>query len=90
MRCKARHAGCLFPFFLPLLVFITPAFAEPGFSEKYERGYNIFNQANRYDLGNPVNPANRFSLYHPFNPANQFYPDNPLIRKMYRESFLQV
>jgi len=27
---------------LLLLFSLTPAFAEPGFSEKYERDYNIF------------------------------------------------
>ena len=73
---------------LPLSV--TPAFAEPGLSEKYERDYNIFNPAskyapdnpfnpaNRYDPGNPVNPANRYSPNNPFNPTNQYNPQNPL------------
>jgi len=52
--------------------------ADPGFDEKYERDYNIFNPANRYDPGNPVNPANQYSPDNPFNPANQYNPQNPL------------
>ena len=42
---------------LPLPLSVTPAFAEPGFSEKYERDYNIFNPASKYAPDNPLNPA---------------------------------
>jgi len=31
--------------FFGLFLFATSAFAEPGFSEKYDRDYNIFNPA---------------------------------------------
>ena len=68
----------VFLLLLPLLFSVTPALAEPSFDEKYERDYNIFNPANRFDPGNPVNPANRFSPNNPFNPANQYNPENPL------------
>ena len=43
---------------LGLFLFATPASTEPGFSEKYERDYNIFNPANRYATDNPFNPSN--------------------------------
>jgi hypothetical protein len=35
---------------IPLLwfLFAVPAYAEPGFSEKYERNYNIFTPTNEY------------------------------------------
>jgi hypothetical protein len=48
-------------FLLPLLLLfsVTPAHAEQGFDPKYERGYNIFNPANKYASDNPMNPANR-------------------------------
>ncbi len=31
-----------------LFLFAAPAFADPGFDEKYERDYNIFNPINQY------------------------------------------
>ena len=58
----------LFSFFL----FASPALAEPGFDEKYERDYNIFNPANRYATDNPLNPANRYDLGTPVNSADQY------------------
>ena len=38
---------------LSLLFSVTPALAEPGFSEQYERDYNIFNPINQYRPDNP-------------------------------------
>ncbi len=34
---------------LGFFLLAAPAFAEPGFDEKYERDYNIFNPINQYD-----------------------------------------
>ena len=51
-----------------LLLVVTPSFAEQRFSEQYERDYNIFNPANRFD---PGNPANRYNLNTPFAPLNR-------------------
>ena len=67
-------------FILPLLFLlsVTPAFAEPGFDERYERDYNIFNPINRVDPGNPANPINRVNPNNPFNPINEVNPNNPL------------
>jgi hypothetical protein len=42
---------------LSLFFFATPALAEPGFDERYERDYNIFNPASRYVPDNPLNLA---------------------------------
>ncbi len=44
--------------FLGLFLLASPALAEPGFSEKYERNYNIFNPINQYQPDNPLNPIN--------------------------------
>jgi hypothetical protein len=55
----------------------TRVFAEPGFSEKYERDYNIFNPLNQYRPDNPLNPTNEFDPNNPFNSINQFDPGNP-------------
>ena len=63
---------------LPLLFSVTPAFAEPGFSEKYERDYNIFNPASRYASDNPLNPAQTYATDNPLNPSNRFDPGNPV------------
>ena len=74
---------------LGLFLLVTPIFADPGFDEKYERDYNIFNPASRFapdDQLNPAqtlapddpfNPANRFDHGNPVNPANRYSPDNP-------------
>ena len=35
----------VFLLFLPLLLSVIPVFAEPGFSEKYEREYNTYLQS---------------------------------------------
>ena len=70
----------MFLLVLPLLFFLTPAFAEPGFSEKYERDYNIFNPINQYRADNPLNPINAYDPKNPLNPMNQYDPGNPTIR----------
>ena len=64
---QAESTGCsafrrfamwvVFLLLLSLLISVTPALAEPGFSEKYERDYNIFNPASRYAPENLLNPA---------------------------------
>ena len=51
----------VFLLLLPLLFSVIPALAESGFSEKYERDYNIFNPASRYALDNPLNPAETYA-----------------------------
>jgi hypothetical protein len=38
-----------------------PALADPGFDERYERDYNIFNPVNKYAPGNPLNPAQTYA-----------------------------
>ena len=53
------------------LIFASPALAQPGFSEKYERDYNIFNPVNRYAPENPLNPAQAYAPDDPFNPVNR-------------------
>ena len=60
----------VFLLLLSLLISVTPALAEPGFSEKYERDYNIFNPASRYAPENPLNPANRTNPATPFELLN--------------------
>ena len=54
--------GVVFLLLLSLLFSATPALAESGFSEKYERDYNIFNPANKYVPDNPLNPAQALGL----------------------------
>jgi hypothetical protein len=51
--------------------------AEPGFDEKYQRDFNIFNPINQYQSTNPLNPINAYDPANPFNPINQFDPGNP-------------
>jgi len=63
---------------LPLLFSVTPALAEPGFSEKYERDYNIFNPACLYAPDNSLNPAQTYAPDNPFNPANHYDSGNPV------------
>ena len=60
------------------LLFASPTLAEPGFSEKYERDYNIFNPASLYAPDNPLNPAQIYAPDNPFNPANRYDPGNPV------------
>ena len=62
---------------LPLFLSVTPAFAEPGFSEKYVRDYNIFNPASRYAPDNPLNPSQTYATDNPLNPANRYNPNTP-------------
>ena len=62
---------------LEFLLFALPVFAEPGFSEKYERDYNIFNLANRYAPDNQLNPVQTYAPNNPFNPLNRFDRGNP-------------
>ena len=66
-------------FILPLLLIlcVKPAFAEPGFSEKYERDYNIFSPITQYRHDNPLNPINSVDPTNPFNPINSVDPGNP-------------
>lgn len=61
-----------------IVLFALPALAEPGFSEKYERDYNIFNPANLFVPDNPLNPAQAYAPDNPFNPANRYDPGNPV------------
>lgn len=68
----------VFLHFLSLLFSATLVFADPGFNEKYERDYNIFNPASKYAPDNPLNPAQAFAPDNPFNPANRFDPGNPV------------
>ena len=68
----------VFLLLLSLLISVTPALAEPGFSEKYERDYNIFNPASRYAPENPLNPAQAYASDNPYNPANRYDPGNPV------------
>jgi len=39
----------------------APAWAEPDFSEKYERDYKLFNSLNQYRPDNPLLPINEFN-----------------------------
>ena len=51
--------------FLLLLVLLssaTAALADPSFSEKYERDFNIFNPTNRYNPGNSFDQYNNGML----------------------------
>ena len=54
-----------------LLLLSAPTSADPGFNEKYERDYNIFNPASRYAPDNPLNPANRYKPDTPFQSLGQ-------------------
>jgi hypothetical protein len=62
---------------LPLVFAFTPAFADPGFDEKYERDYNIFIPINQYRPDNPLNPINEVNPNNPLNPINRYNPDTP-------------
>ncbi len=42
--------------FLGLFLYASPAWTDPGFHEKYERDYNIFNPINQLRPDNPLNP----------------------------------
>jgi hypothetical protein len=66
---------CLLP--LPAILSVTPALAEPCFSEKYERDYHIYNPLNQYRPDNPLNliTKNPFNL-NEYNPHTPFQPLN--------------
>ncbi len=51
--------------------------SEPGFAEKYQRDYNIFNPINELRPDNPLNPINSIDPNNPFNPINSIDPGNP-------------
>ena len=71
-----RHAALIGAFLL--MAMTGTGRAEPGFDEKYERDFNIFNPINQYQPGNPANPINQFNPNNPFNPVNRYRPENPL------------
>ena len=54
-----------------LILVESPAYAEFGFDEKYERDYNIFNPASKYAPDNPLNPSNQYNPNTPFEPLNR-------------------
>jgi hypothetical protein len=64
---------------LPLLFSSTLALADPGFDEKYERGYNIFNPTGQYAPDNPLNPAQAFAPDNPLNSANRYNASTPFV-----------
>ena len=77
-RLKARFsAGLVMWLLLLFLLSAAPAFADPGFKEKYEPAGNIFNPTSRYAPDNPLNPAQAYAPNNPLNPANRFDPGNP-------------
>ena len=57
----------VFLLLVQLMFSVTVALADPGFDEKFERDYNIFNPANKYAPDNPLNPAQTYTLDNPFN-----------------------
>ena len=65
------------PAIFMLLASTSTAWAEPGFDEKYQRDFNIFNPITQYQPANPLNPANAYSPDNPFNPVNQYDPNTP-------------
>jgi len=54
------------------------SYAEPGFDQRYERDYNIFNPTTQYQADNPLNPVNKHDPDNAFNPVNRYDPGNPL------------
>ena len=65
---------------LGFFLFAVPAIAEPGFDQKYERDYNIFNPSNQYRPDTPLNPAQTYALANPHNPSNRHDPVKPVTR----------
>jgi hypothetical protein len=60
------------------ILFASPAYAESGFSETYERDDNIFNPLNQYrpdNPDNPLNPINSVDPNNPRDPINRYNPD---------------
>lgn len=62
---------------LLIVLCAAPASAGPGFSEKYERDYNIFTPTNQFRFDNPLSPAQAYSPNNPFSPMNRFDAGNP-------------
>ena len=67
---------------LPAVLLLIPAsisitWAEPGFDEKYQRDFNIFNPINQFNPNNPFNPINRYRPENPLNPITEFNPTVP-------------
>lgn len=59
------------------ILFASPAYAEFGFDETYERNYDIFNPLNQCRPGNPLNPINSDEPNNPLDPINRY---NPVLR----------
>jgi hypothetical protein len=79
---RTEEEGTMRAVWLPAVLLLIPAststtWAEPGFDEKYQRDFNIFNPINQYQPANPLNPINAYDPTNPFNPINQYDPDNP-------------
>lgn len=68
----------IFLLFQSLLFSGIPVRADPGFDQRYERDYNIFNPASKHAPDNPLNPAQTFAPDNPFNPVNRYDPGNPV------------
>ena len=56
---------------------VATTWAEPGFDEKYQRDFNIFNPINQFNPNNPFNPINRYRPENPLNPINKYNPNTP-------------
>jgi len=56
------------------ILFASPAYAEFGFDEKYERDYNIFDPLTQYRPDNPLNPINSVDPSNPLDPLNRYNP----------------
>ena len=76
MREAQVQSGMIVGLFL-LVAMTGTGRAEPGFGEKYQRDFNIFNPINQYQPGNPINPINAYDPTNLFNPINRFDPGNP-------------
>jgi hypothetical protein len=61
-----------------LVLSVARSYAEPGFDQRYERGYNIFNPIMQHQPDNPLNPVNAYDPRSAFNPVNRYDPGNPL------------
>ena len=56
------------------ILFASPAYAECGFDEKYERDYTIFNPLNQYHPDNPLTPINSVDPNNPLESINRYHP----------------
>jgi hypothetical protein len=61
-----------------LCMWVATSHAEPGFDQRYERDYNIFNPITQYQADNPLNPINKYDTDSAFNSANRYDPGNPV------------